>query len=85
MYVCVCYHLVSETTRFYYPDKPLMDEMGYERSELQRFCCKKVFVVKILKFFSPAISFSLCELLQLAQSKCCLSYLFMQSCPDSTC
>ena len=35
--VCVYYHLISETTRFYYPDKLLMNKMGFERLELQRF------------------------------------------------
>ena len=32
--VCVCYHLISETKRFCYPDELLMDRMGCERSEL---------------------------------------------------
>ena len=35
-------HLISNTTRFKYSDKLSMDGTGYERSELQRFCCKNV-------------------------------------------
>ena len=35
-----CYCLISETTRFCNLDKLSMDRTVYERSELQRFCCK---------------------------------------------
>ena len=42
MSVCVCYHLISETIQFHYPDELSMDGTGCERSELQRFCCKNV-------------------------------------------
>ena len=37
--MCVCYHLISETTRFCYQDweKLLMDGM-----ELQKLCCKNI-------------------------------------------
>ena len=38
----VCYHLILETTRFWYPDELLMDRC--ERSELQGLCCKKCIV-----------------------------------------
>ena len=31
--VCVSYHLISETTRFQYPDKLLSEGMGCERSD----------------------------------------------------
>ena len=33
----VCYHLISETTRFHYPDELRMNGTERERSELQRF------------------------------------------------
>ena len=42
MYVCVCacaLVLDLETTRFYYLDEISMDEMGFERPEISRFCC----------------------------------------------
>ena len=35
-----CYCLISETTRFCNLDELLMDRTVYERSELQKFCCK---------------------------------------------
>ena len=38
----MCYLLISETKkRFHNSDKLSMDRIGCERSELQRFCCKK--------------------------------------------
>ena len=40
--MCVCYKLISETTRFCYSDKLSMDETRCDGSELQRFCCKNI-------------------------------------------
>ena len=42
----VCYHSISKTTRFHYPDELLMDRTGYEKSEFQRFCCENVLLRK---------------------------------------
>ena len=42
MCVCVCYHLISETTRFHYLDKLTIDKIKFEMSELQKFCCKNI-------------------------------------------
>ena len=47
--MCVFHHLISESTRFCYPDKLLMDGMRCERCDLQRFCCKMHTVEKILQ------------------------------------
>ena len=38
----MCYHLISESTIFRYPDEFLTDITECERSELQRFCSKNV-------------------------------------------
>ena len=38
----MCYHLISETTIFHYPNELLMDKSGCERSEIKRFCCKNI-------------------------------------------
>ena len=35
---------ISETTRFHHPDELLMDGMGCDKSELERFCCTDVFL-----------------------------------------
>ena len=40
--MCVCYHLISETTIFQYPDKLSMDGMGWEKPELKRFVHLKI-------------------------------------------
>ena len=52
MCVCVCYQLISETTRFCYLDKLLMDRMGCESLDSQRLCCKDKAVLMALLYFS---------------------------------
>ena len=51
VYVCVCYHLISETTRFHYPDEFSMDGTSFKKaSNTEILMYKHNIVEKILQF-----------------------------------